>query len=286
MKKLRQFVESNLFQNFVLIIILLNCILMGVMTSTTVMASSAGNVLIICDKICFYIFVVELVLKIIAYNKFFYKDGWNIFDAIIVITSFLADFAALSAFRVFRVFKAFRSLKSLKSIKSLKALKSLRGLKFLSGLKQLQIIVSALMKSIPSIGWTAFLLIIISYVYGLMGISLFGENYPDLFGNLGRTALTLFELITMEGWTSDICHPLMESYSWAWLFVISFIIIADFLIMNVVVGIVVNTYDQVSIASRREDEAMETDEKSIKEQILLIERNLEVLKSMLKEKDE
>ncbi len=170
---------------------------MGIQTSPNII-SRCGTILSVCDKICLGIFISELLLKLIVYRKQFFKSGWNIFDTLIVIISILSDFSYLSTMRVFRVFRVFRSLKAMKS------LKSLRGLRLISGIEKLQVIVVAIINSIPSILWTGGLLMLIYYIFAIMGVSLFGASFPDWFGSLGKAMYTLFQVMTLESWSMGI----------------------------------------------------------------------------------
>ncbi len=273
MKKLTLFVESHGFQNFILVIIVLNCIIMGVQTSATI-TLKYGDVLSSCDKICLYIFITELVLKIWVYKNKFLKSGWNIFDFIIVIVSILSDFSYLSTMRVFRIFRVFRSLKAMKS------LKSLRGLRLISGIEKLQVIVVAIINSIPSILWTGGLLLLIYYIFAIMGVSLFGSAFPDWFGNLGKAMYTLFQVMTLESWSMGISRPVMSVYPLAWIYFIPFVLTSSFIVMNVVVGIVVNSISEVAQNNRVERIEKEDIDHNIEIEVQIIKEhlaNLEVL---------
>lgn len=252
MQKLKSFVENSIFKNFILVVIIFNCVLMGLQTSTNIM-NFCGSVINLIDQICFYIFVVELILKLIVYNKNFCKDGWNIFDFFIVLVSFLADFSAFSAFRAFRIFRVFRSLRSLR------ALKSLKSLKLVSGLKHLRIIVSALAAALPSIVWTALLLLLVFYIFALIGTTVFGEVFVDWFGTLGRSLYTLFQVMTMESWSMGISRPVMEVFPWAWCYFIPFILCTTYIVLNVVVGIVVSAIQDVKSEDKKRQKILDSD---------------------------
>ena len=114
MEKLRRFVDSNAFQNTILVVIILNSILLGLQTSPAVM-TSIGGILEILDTVCLDIFIVEMLLKMVAYKFIgYFKSAWNWFDFVIIITSLLSGLAVLSSVRILRVFRVFRSLKGLR----------------------------------------------------------------------------------------------------------------------------------------------------------------------------
>lgn len=278
MKKVKTLVENSVFENFILGVILFNSILMGLQTSESVVAA-IGPALALLDYICLAIFIVEIILKFFAYGFKFFTSGWNIFDLIIVIMSLFSGFAFLRVFRTFRVFRAFRSLKALKS------LKGMRSLRMVSGLRNLRIIVEAIGKSIPGIFWSAVLLLLVYYMFALMGTTLFGPSFPEWFGTMGKSMYTLFQVMTLESWSMGISRPVMEVFEWAWLYFVPFVLIASFLIMNVVVGIVVNAISEVSALEVKEEIQEAADEGSerdkLKEEVRLLKEQLNKVEALL-----
>lgn len=279
MSKVKKFVENQAFQNFILGVIVFNCVLMGLQTSA-VLTAKCGDLLNLLDNICLGIFIVELGLKIIAYNKNFLKDGWNIFDTIIVLMSLFSSMAFLSSLRIFRIFRVFRSLK---------ALKSFRGFRMISSLKKLQVIIMAIVKSLPSIAWTGGLLLLVYYIFALMGVSFFGAAFPEWFGDLGKTMYTLFQVMTLESWSMGIARPVMEAYPAAWLYFVPFVLISSFIVMNVVVGIVVNAISDVTANDKQEeikDSAEENNENKsdrIQLEMQAIREHMENLEELMSE---
>ena len=138
MEKLKKFVESTAFQTVILGVIILNAVLLGLQT-VPALNDVCGDAFSIADSVCLGIFIVEMILKLIVYRLGYFKDGWNWFDFLIILTSLVSDLAVLSAFRVFRVFRVFRSLKAL------------RSMKMVSTLKHLRVIILAIGRSVPSI---------------------------------------------------------------------------------------------------------------------------------------
>ncbi len=279
MSKVKKFVENQAFQNFILGVIVFNCVLMGLQTSA-VLTAKCGDLLNLLDNICLGIFIVELGFKIIAYNKNFLKDGWNIFDTIIVLMSLFSSMAFLSSLRIFRIFRVFRSLK---------ALKSFRGFRMISSLKKLQVIIMAIVKSLPSIAWTGGLLLLVYYIFALMGVSFFGAAFPEWFGDLGKTMYTLFQVMTLESWSMGIARPVMEAYPAAWLYFVPFVLISSFIVMNVVVGIVVNAISDVTANDKQEeikDSAEENNENKsdrIQLEMQAIREHMENLEALMSE---
>ncbi len=235
MKKVKTLVESAWFQNAILIVIAFNSVIMGLQTSPEIEAA-IGPVLMVLDYICLGIFIIEIILKLFAYGIKFFTDGWNWFDLIIVLCSVFSGLAFLKVLRVFRIFRIFRTFK---------AFKGLRAMRLVSRLDKLRMIIGAIGRSIPGISWSAVLLLLIYYIFALIGTTLFGATFPDWFGNIGKSLYTLFQVMTLESWSMGISRPVMEVFGWAWLYFVPFVLISSFVIMNVVVGIVVNSISEV-----------------------------------------
>ena len=243
MEKVKKIVEGQLFQNFILAVIILNAAIMGILTVQN-LPVGIRQVLTILDTACLWIFIVELLIKLTVYRLHFFRSGWNWFDLVVVILSLFSEISFFSAFRIFRIFRVLRSLK---------ALKSLRAFRLVSGLKNLRIIVDAIGSSIPGICWSGMLLLLVYYVFSIMGTTLFGAQFPEWFGSIGKSFYTLFQVMTLESWSMGISRPVMEVFSWAWLYFVPFVLCTSFLIMNVVVGIVVNAISEVSESQAAEE---------------------------------
>ncbi|MGN0168336.1 MAG: ion transporter [Acetatifactor sp.] len=255
MEKAKKFVEGHLFQNFILAVIVLNAAIMGILTARHLPAG-IRQVLTILDTACLWIFIAELLIKFVVYRLQFFRSGWNLFDLAVVILSLFSEFSFFSVFRIFRIFRVLRSLK---------ALKSLRAFRMVSSLKNLRIIVDAIGSSIPGICWSGMLLLLVYYIFSIMGTTLFGSQFPDWFGSIGKSFYTLFQVMTLESWSMGISRPVMEVFSWAWLYFVPFVLCTSFLIMNVVVGIVVNAISEVSESQAGEER--ETPEEDIQAQL-------------------
>ena len=258
MAKLKDFVDSKAFQNTILIVIVINSIILGLQTSSIITAS-IGGVLEILDMICLGIFIIEMLLKMIAY-KFvgYFKSAWNWFDFIIIITSVLSGLAVLSSIRILRVFRVFRSLKGLRGFK----------------------MIGAIGKSIPGMSWTAFLLLIIYYIFSIIGVTQFGERFPEWFGDIPKAMYTLFQVMTLESWSMGISRPVMEVFDFAWAYFVPFVLISSFVMMNVVVGIVVNAISEVAEFNKKEVHE-ENGTADIKAEIDAVKEHLSKLEDML-----
>ena len=228
--KIKSFVESRWFQAFVIAVILLNSVVFGLQTSQGLM-ERFGRTLNLFDQFCLGVFTVELVLKIIVYNKRFCHDPWNIFDFIIVAVSFVPDMGMFSALRLFRVLRVF---------------------KLISGVRPLRVILSAVIRSIPGVMWASVILLLVYYVYGIIGTNLFGKTHPQWFGTLGGSVYSLFQIMTLESWSMGIARPVIEVHPYAWIYFVSYILFSSFVVMNIVVGIVLTS---IADSVKKEDAA-------------------------------
>lgn len=262
-QSLRRLVDDNpnsIFEYFILIVIIVNMVSMGLETVKSL--EEYKYIFFIIDQVCLWIFIVEIVIKFIAYNKDFFKYKWNIFDLVIVAVSILSSF---SYFTVLRVLRIFRSARILNAIRSMRAIKAFR---FIDSLNQLKTIFTALVKSIPGIIWTCLLLMIFFYIYAIVGTNSFGSDFPEYFGSLGRSLLTLFQVMSFDSWFSGITRPVLHVFPWAWVYFISFALISTYVIMNIIIGILVNSIEEVR--SQNEEES----EDSIKKQLQSISAQL------------
>ncbi len=230
--RLRFFFESKFFQTFIVSVIILNSVLIGAETSPAVM-NGFGEYIDFFDLLILVLFIIEIVLKIFVYRLSFFKNSWNIFDFTIVAISIVP---AAGSFAVFRALRIIRTLRLLKSI------------------PRLRLIIESLLKSIPSIGWITVLLAIVYYTFSVIGVNIFGASYPEYFGSLSTSLFTLFQIMTLESWSSAIARPIMDGVPFAAIYFISFILIATYTTLNIFIAIVVNTMNEVSLKDLQEEE--------------------------------
>jgi voltage-gated sodium channel len=222
---LARWVESRAVQSWIVAVILLNAAVMGMETSTALMARW-HDVLVLIDKLCLLVFVVELGIKFYAYRGQFWKSGWNVFDLLVVAVALAPGAGAWSVLRSLRV---------------------LRVLRLLTVIPSLRKVVAAFLHSIPGLAGVCAVMAIFFYTAGVLATRLFGETHPDWFGSLGKSLYTLFQIMTLESWSMGIVRPVMESHPLAWAFFVPFIIIATFTILNLFIGIIVSTMQELSM---------------------------------------
>ncbi|MCR9146678.1 MAG: ion transporter [Rhodobacteraceae bacterium] len=212
-------VEHSGFSNFILAVILFNAIILGLETSDEAMAA-AGPLIGTLDLICLIIFIIEIVLKLYARGASFFRDGWNIFDFSIVAISLVPASQGLTVLRALRI---------------------LRLLRVLSVTPSLRRVVEGLMNALPGMGSVFVLMGIIFYIGSVMATKLFGADFPEWFGTIGRSAYSLFQIMTLESWSMGIVRPVMEVHALAWMFFVPFILVTTFAVVNLVVGLIVNS---------------------------------------------
>lgn len=217
-------IESKGLQRFIVAVILINAIVLGCETSESIM-QRYGSILLLLDKICLVVFCAELLAKLYAYRWTFFKNGWNCFDFFVVGIAFTPGSGGWAVLRTLRV---------------------LRVLRLLTVLPQLRRVVAAFVHSIPGLSGVILVMLIFYYTMGVLATKLFGEAFPEWFGSLGKSWYSLFQVMTLESWSMGIVRPVMDVYPWAWAFFVPFIIIATFTILNLFIGIIVSTMQELS----------------------------------------
>jgi len=233
MSALKALVESSRFQNFIIAVIVINAITLGLETSPTVMAA-AGSALVMLDRVALAIFVLEIVLKLVVYRHNFFRSGWNVFDFLIVGVTLLPVGEGVSVLRALRI---------------------LRALRLISVVPSMRKVVNALLRAIPGMSSVLTLLLLVVYVAAVMATKLFATDFPEWFGSIGASFYTLFQVMTLESWSMGIVRPVMEVYPYAWIFFIGFILVTTFAVINLFVGLVVNSMQEAAEADKPDEAA-------------------------------
>ena len=224
-------IESTPVQRFIIGLIIINAVILGLETSESWMTSH-GALLITLDKLILAVFVVEIAVKLFAYGLRFFRNSWNVFDFVVVGIALIPASGPLAVLRALRV---------------------LRVLRLISMVPRLRFVVEALLKAIPGIASIGALMLILFYVFAVMATGLFGEHFPDWFGSIGASMYTLFQIMTLESWSMGIVRPVMDVYPYAWLYFIPFILIATFTMLNLFIGIIVDTMQTMHSAEHEAD---------------------------------
>ncbi len=117
----------------------------------------------------------------------------------------------------------------------------MRAFRLFSVMPDLRKVVEALLNAIPGMGAVIAVLGLMFYVSAVMATKLYGEAVPERFGTLGDSAFALFQVMTLEGWASDVAIPVMETHPWAWIFFVVFIVLTSFAVLNLFIAIIVDS---------------------------------------------
>jgi voltage-gated sodium channel len=209
------------------------------------------------------IFLIEIVIRYIAEGDFkrFVRDPWNLFDTIIVVGSLIPLESSNLVFvgRLLRIF---------------------RVLRLISFIPELRLLLNALFKSLPRLGYLVLLMFIFFYIYGAIGSTLFGSINPFLWGDISRSMLTLFRVMTFEDWT-DVMYEVMEFYSLAWIYFLTFIFFSAFAFLNMLIAIVVDVVNKENKILNSADDEDERHKQELMNGIKKISGELERLKDKL-----
>jgi len=254
-------VESKWFQFIVMFFITINAIVLGLETVPSVM-NSCGKVLDAIDSVCLGVFVLEIAMRVVAGRRRFFLSAWNWFDVFVVAISFIPVTGCISSLRVVRLLKQFRAMRLVSSVKTM------------------QIIVNAIFKSVPSLGYAGLLMLVTLYIYSVIGVNLYSDvGYDGIqpFTDIGTAMLTLIVTTTFEGW-GDLMRGLMAGHPYAWIYMVSFIVISALIMLNIVVGIVVN------FVSESYESKTENVKGNVSTELSAVQEHLDALKEILNKK--
>jgi voltage-gated sodium channel len=224
----RKVAESPYFQNAVLVVIVLTAIILGLETSEGLTARY-GAIFRWLDAVVQALFVVEIAIRLVAHGRRlsgFFRDGWNVFDFTVVAVSLLPQAGAFAM--VARLARL------------------LRVTRLVSVFPELRLIIGTMLRSIPSMGHVIMLLALLLYVYGILGFHLFREVDPIRWGTLGGALLTLFQMLTLEGWI-EVQDAVQRAFPWAWVYFGSFVFVAVFVVVNLFIAVVINNLEAAKL---------------------------------------
>lgn len=260
MGTIKSIIDSALFQRAIIGVILLNAAILGLMTAD--LDPGTLRALEIVDDICLAIFCIEIAMKLLVLRLGFFRDGWNVFDLIVVGIAFAPSTGGLSVLRAMRV---------------------LRLMRLASAIPSMRRVINGMFAAIPGGASVAAVLLVMYYVAAIMGTSFFGKTVPAHFGDLGTTFFTLFKMMTLEGWP-DIAADVLEVHPKAWIFFVVFIIFTTFTTLNLLFGIIVDAMEQAKEADARSkmaEQGVEISEESNEMRLALIEDDVRHIRAML-----
>jgi len=256
--------RNKLFESTVIAIIVISALTIGAKTYN--LSSEFRQGLEWLDIGVTLFFVLEISVRMMAERRFlnFFRSGWNVFDFTIVVASLvpLQDSELVLLARLLRIF---------------------RVLRLVSLIPELRLLVNALFKAVPRMGYVVLLMFVIFYIYGAVGSILFEAINPQLWGDVAISMLTLFRVATFEDWT-DVMYETMVVYPLSWTFYLSFIFLTTFVFLNMMVGIVLDVLTREHEKFDREMGEGEAGEVHwVREHTELMEQRLERIEVLLQE---
>ena len=230
--RLAGLVDSTPFTIAIVSVIIVNAAILGLDTYAGV-EERWGDQIFLINAICLGIFVCELLLRIASYGRRpwnFLRDGWNVFDLIVIGGAFLPgvreNATLLRLVRLGRIVRVVRLL------------------------PELRVLLLGVWRSVPPLLSIAVVTGMILFVYGMIGWVLFAEELPQQWGNIGRAMLTLFVMLTLENFPVYMDQG-MAVHPWSWVYFVSFVLVAAFVVLNVLIGIVLNSMEEARETERR-----------------------------------
>lgn len=219
--------SNKLFEAVVIAIIVISALVIGAKTYDE--TSQIEQWLLYLDIAVTIFFLIEILIRMAAERSLldFFKKGWNVFDFLIVTASLIPmdDSEMVLLARLLRIF---------------------RVLRLVSMIPELQMLLGALVKSVPRMGYVVLLMFIIFYIYAAIGSFLFHNVDEGLWGNISLAMLTLFQVATFESWATAVLYPTMEVYPYAWIYFLTFIFLNAFIFLNMMIGIVLDVMQKES----------------------------------------
>jgi len=234
-QRLACWIEQPGLQHLLIALILINAAVHGLETSPSIMAAW-GSWLVAADRAILAIFVVEIILRLLAHRLAYFRDPWNVFDFLVVAIALVPASGPLAVLRALRVLRVLRLITLVPSMKR---------------------VVSGLLSALPGLGSVAAIIGLIFYVAAVIATKLFAADFPALFGDLGSSAFTLFQVVTLEGWAMEVVRPVMAVYPASWIFFLIFILASTFTLLNLFIAVIVNAIHQEGAGDRPDPTAAE-----------------------------
>lgn len=259
---IHKLVSEKKFNHFILFCIIANAVLLGVQTYPQ-MADMYGSWFNILDMVFLGVFTIEILLKLYVHRSQYFRNGWNVFDFVVVFLSIaLIHSHFVSILRILRVLRVLRTISAVPSLRRL---------------------VTSLFMAIPTIGSVTLLMAILFYIYAVIGTTFYRDIAPEYFGNLQLSFLTLFQVFTLESWASGVFRPIFAAVPASWIYFVSFILIATFIILNLIVGEIVNNAQKISEEQQDDANHRKNEIETLREEVLRNRTMLEEMKRLLTE---
>lgn len=226
-RKVKKLVEGKNFDMLIMSLICMDAVILGLMTSDWMNQFFEGG-LFILDRLFMAIFIIEMVMKIFAFGKKFFKSGWNVFDfTVIAISSipFASFFIILRTFRLFRL------------------------LRYVNKFSRLKQVINTFITLLPNFMAMLAVFVIFIYVFAIIAVSMFGDVFVE-FSDLGSSLFALLQVFTLDGWASNIARPVMSVFPHAWMFFVSFVFISFLIVISFLMSAVSEVVKRASLPGR------------------------------------
>jgi voltage-gated sodium channel len=231
-RPLQRLVDSAAFNTTIIAVIVANAVVLGLQTYPGVV-DDHGETLDLLNGVFLGVFVVELLLRIASYGRrpaAFFRSGWNVFDFVVIAAAFVPGIRESSTLlRLVRLARVVRVVRLLPDVR---------------------VLIVGVFRSLPPLLSMALLTTVILFVYGMVGWLLFAEELPEEWGTIGDAMLTMFILLTLENFPAYMERG-MNVHPWSWVFFVSFVLVAAFIVLNVLIGIVLNSMEEARELERR-----------------------------------
>jgi voltage-gated sodium channel len=259
-EKVDQAFESKRAHRWIISLIILNALTLSLST-VPLIKQNYNLVLQIINKIILGVFSLELAARMIVTRGLFFRKGWNVFELIVVLVSYVPANYGLDSLRILRILNCLRLLELFPKVRH---------------------VIDGLTHSIVGILNVFFLGILFFFIFTLMATKLFSPWDPENFGSLGSSALFLFNLMA----TGDFINleKVYTAYPPAWILAISFFIIMAYFMVNLVVGVVVNAMTKAEEENEVREAATPSEQVlvHIAEEMRLLKHEISTLKNFLK----
>jgi voltage-gated sodium channel len=255
---LARLVDSERFQIFIAGVIIINAVVIALSTYQSI-EDEYGQALTILNDALYGIFLLELIIRLVSYMPRpwnFFRSGWNIFDFIVI------GAVLIPAVR--------------QQVTILRLLRLARIVRLMRFLPDARVLLLTVTRATPAVVSMVVLTILVIFVYAVIGWSLFGQELPNEWGDIGTAMLTLFILLTLENFPVYL-HEAQEVSAIAPLYFLSFVLIAAFIIVNLLIGVIISAMDQA-----RSEEAQRS-RKSDSEKLQLLVTRVQEMHDVLDE---
>jgi voltage-gated sodium channel len=225
-KECARLAESGWFQGAVVAVIIANAAVIGMETYDS-LERRHGALLDTLNDVFLAVFTVELAIRLAAQGRRpqeFFRSGWNTFDFLVVALAFVPWVR--------------------ESVTLLRLARLLRVARLVTVMPGLRLVIAAIARSLAPIASLLVLSFFLLYLYGMLGWILYADHDPERFGTIGVALLTLFQVLTLEGW-NEVLAAEMRLSSWSWVYFVSFVLVGTFVVLNVVIAVIVNSMEEV-----------------------------------------